>query len=445
MFGGFCNQGVGPARLPLVPSSLCPCSGAPTPWLRDEGARPTLHGILLTGNIRAKISAFTNDITVFGSRRRDILAVKKAVVRYEKVACAKVNFDKNKGFWLGSWRGSIPLPGSLRWSDGPVHILGMWFGPDLQLERNWLEVQAKVKAQVVAWLQRRLSLKGRAEVCAMYIFSLILYHLSVLPLPKDHRVALIQSLFKLLWKGWSLLVHRQVCYQRPRDWGLGMPDLEIHRLAERLAYLAQSLTRDAVWSLKVGVTFPDLRLYSKVEGRCRPRDEPPFVSECRRALRNLPRSSDLSWSRKELYWLLVSSASGPLVGQLGWSAEEICSQWNWAPGLGFLNNSEFSLTWRLAWNALALNNWACRACIADMPDCSRCGSGLEETALHAFYYCKRVHPFWSHVKEWTAHISPRELVLLDVGYVVDNVNPPFQGKKRVVFLVILAVARMVIW
>ena len=34
---------------------------------------------------------------------------------------------------------------------------------------------------------------------------------------------------------------------------------------------------------------------------------------------------------------------------------------------------------------------------------------------------------------------------LDVGYVVDNVSPPFQGEKRVVFLVILAVARIVIW
>ena len=36
-------------------------------------------------------------------------------------------------------------------------------------------------------------------------------------------------------------------------------------------------------------------------------------------------------------------------------------------------------------------------------------------------------------------------MLLDVGYVVDNVLPPFQGEKRMVFLTILAVARMVIW
>ena len=70
-----------------------------------------------------------------------------------------------------------------------------------------------------------------------------------------------------------------------------------------------------------------------------------------------------------------------------------------------------------------------------MPDCARCGSGLEETAELAFYYCKRVC-----LGEWTAHIKPKQLVLLDVGYVVDNLFPPFQGEKRVVFLAIFAVA-----
>ena len=83
--------------------------------------------------------------------------------------------------------------------------------------------------------------------------------------------------------------------------------------------------------------------------------------------------------------------------------------------------------------------------LADMPDCPRCGCDREETAEYAFYYCERVRPFWDHVGEWTARIEPKQLVLLDVGYVVDNVLPPFQGEKRVVFLAILAVARMVIW
>ena len=89
--------------------------------------------------------------------------------------------------------------------------------------------------------------------------------------------------------------------------------------------------------------------------------------------------------------------------------------------------------------------WTYKAVLADIPDCPRWGNGLEETAEHAFYYCERVRPFWNHVREWTARIEPKQFVLLDIGYVVDNVLPPFQGEKRVVFLAILAVARMVIW
>ena len=126
------------------------------------------------------------------------------------------------------------------------------------------------------------------------------------------------------------------------------------------------LIRGTVWGHKVRDVFP--RLTSK------PRDEAPFVREWRIALHNISWSSDLSRARKELYReLVVDSASDPLVERLDWSLGEICSQWNWAPGSSFLNNSEFSLTRRLSRNALALNDWAFRAWLKDMPDCLRCG------------------------------------------------------------------------
>ena len=47
----------------------------------------------------------------------------------------------------------------------------------------------------------------------------------------------------------------------------------------------------------------------------------------------------------------------------------------------------------LARLALPLNDCASRVCLADMPDCPRCGSGLEEMALHAFYNGERVRSF----------------------------------------------------
>ena len=173
--------------------------------------------------------------------------------------------------------------------------------------------------------------------------------------------------------------------------------------------------------------------------------ETPFVRESRKALRNLPGSSDLSQSRKEMYQeLVVGSTSNPHSERHGWTVEEVRSYWNWAPGSGFLKNSDFRLTWQLAQNTLPLLALNFRVGLADIPDCARSGSGLEETVEHAFY-CERVRPFWDHVGEWAARIEPKQLELFDVGYVVDNVLPAFQGDKRVVFLAILAVARMVIW
>ena len=94
---------------------------------------------------------------------------------------------------------------------------------------------------------------------------------------------------------------------------------------------------------------------------------------------------------------------------------------------------------------LSLRDLNFKASLTDIPDCPRCGSGLEETAEHSFSYWEWVRPFWDHVGEWTVRIEPKQLVLFDVGYVVDNVLPPFHVEKHVVFLAILAVARMVMW
>ena len=63
------------------------------------------------------------------------------------------------------------------------------------------------------------------------------------------------------------MVRRQVCIQRTRNGGLGMPDLESHWLAERLSYLGRSLTTDAVWRHKASRTFPLLKLVPKADGR----------------------------------------------------------------------------------------------------------------------------------------------------------------------------------
>ena len=192
------------------------------------------------------------------------------------------------------------------------------------------------------------------------------------------------------------MIRRQDCWQRPRNGCLSMPDLENHWFAERLAYLGRSLSKDTVWKRKVNNTFPPLKSDPKL------RSEAPFVRECRKALRNLPGLSELSRSRKELYReLVMSSALDPLVDRLVDGGGSLALE------LGVRFRLLEQLTWLLALNALPLFGLNYKAGSADIPDCSRCGSDLEVSAEHVFYYCERVHPFWNHIEEWTARLEPK--------------------------------------
>ena len=73
--------------------------------LWGERTKPSLHGVPFAGRLTARVSAFADDITVFVSLCLYIRAVKKAVGEYERIAGAKVNFDKSEGLRIGAWRG----------------------------------------------------------------------------------------------------------------------------------------------------------------------------------------------------------------------------------------------------------------------------------------------------------------------------------------------------
>ena len=431
---------------PLSPLLYCLALEPLLRRLRDRGRR----GVTLPGGARALNSAYADDVSVFVSSSEDITAVQQALGEYERITGAKINCDKSAGLRLGAWR-RLNLPGPFEWTDGPIKILGIWFGPDLQLELNWSEVQTKVEASVQTWLRRRLSLKGRAEACATYVFPMILYRLSILPLPAGRFIALERLLFTLLWKGWTKAkVNRKVCFQRIQDGGLGMPDLRSHKRAERLSFLARTIEYEPAWAHKVFSCFPLLGASLTAECRRRPRGESLFIHECRDALRGavgfLSRSSDLTrLVRRALYHALVEvGVEDPLWKRLDVTRQEGFFLFRWAPGSRYLTNYEFSLTWCLIRGVVRFNDWLYDKEYVDSPACARCNSGLEETAEHALFHCSKVHSLWQAVNGLTARIDANQLIQLDVCYVIFDFDPPLRGEKRLVFRAILATARMVI-
>ena len=253
---------------PLSPLLYVPALEPLLRGLRDWTTNPALRGVPFAGPLTARVSTFAEDITVFVSHRLDIKAVKKAISEYERIAGAKVNFDKSEGLRLGAWRGNNTLPGPFRWSDGPVRILG-------GVVRARPPTGAKLVGNTLAF--KEVVLKGQGGGVRRVRLPFDPLPIAVLPRPKARRLALQQSLSRLLWGGARPMVRRQVCIQRTRNGGQGMPDLESHWLAERLAYLGRSLTGDSMWRRKASQAFPHLKSHPKAEGRRRPLGETLFL------------------------------------------------------------------------------------------------------------------------------------------------------------------------
>lgn len=62
----------------------------------------------------------------------------------------------------------------------------------------------------------------------------------------------------------------------------------------------------------------------------------------------------------------------------------------------YLSNTKFSLTLRLVWNQLSLNDEVFKWGLVDLPDCQRCDLDLEETASYTFYNCPWAHLLWDY-------------------------------------------------
>lgn len=67
--------------------------------------RPILCGVGLSRKAEAKVSAYTDDISIFVSCQSDIKVVQKLLEQYERVVGAKINHNKSSGLQLGSWKG----------------------------------------------------------------------------------------------------------------------------------------------------------------------------------------------------------------------------------------------------------------------------------------------------------------------------------------------------
>ena len=106
--------------------------------------------------------------------------------------------------WIGSFRGKIGEPFSIKWPKTPIKALGVYFAYDQKLlkEKNFIERLDSIKNLINIWSSRGLSLYGKLTIIKSFLISKIVYVCSILPtLPKEVVSELNRLPFKFLWNG----------------------------------------------------------------------------------------------------------------------------------------------------------------------------------------------------------------------------------------------------
>ena len=274
-------------------------------------------------------------------------------------------------------------------------------------------------------------------MCCSHIYSLVVYRLSVLPIPCIILFKLERILFQFVWAKRFPLVQREICYLHPSEGSLGMPNVE----TRRHTFLDRMCSRDTTKQ-----SFPSLR---SVHSADREAHRLPRC-KCQHALKVLSRlqtglSDSQPFLSRALYHCLVrGAAKDGLSGELGVTEAEDRLLWPWAPIMRCLNNDEASLIWLVIRNALWVGKKLFSAQQVISPKCGRCGD-LEETIDHAFFHCPVVQPLCKVLDGYMVCILNGKFFVLEASSVCSNVVPKLNRQEHYVFLCLLCIMRVVIW
>ena len=102
--------------------------------------------------------------------------------------------------WIGALKNNKNKPFSIKWSNGPINALDVFYTYDskLLMETYFIENLDKIKKLLNLWSSRGLSLHGRVTIIKSLVIPKFVYVSSLIPSPKEVVKDLNRMLFKFL-------------------------------------------------------------------------------------------------------------------------------------------------------------------------------------------------------------------------------------------------------
>ena len=85
---------------------------------------------------------------------------------FKNISGLNINSSETEGIWIGSFRGKMEEPFSIKWPKTLIKALGVYFtyDPKLLKEKNFVERLDGIKKLITIWSSRGLSLNGKVTI-----------------------------------------------------------------------------------------------------------------------------------------------------------------------------------------------------------------------------------------------------------------------------------------
>ena len=224
---------------------------------------------IIVGNTEIKISQLADDTTLFISDFQSIKITFDFLDAFHIISGLKLNRDKTVAKCIGSLTNKEVVNNqNLNWVDGPIKTLGIAISDD-PTEIMELNFKSRLKLFdniLCMWHCRGLSIKGKVTILKSLALPILVYPISVLPVP-DELVKLVDSMIvDFIWGQKRPKIKKDVIIQNIDDGGIKVPSFCHIVEANKLSWIRRIISEsDAKWKSVLRELAKPLSLLHLVE------------------------------------------------------------------------------------------------------------------------------------------------------------------------------------
>ena len=207
-------------------------------WRNDR-----IKGIQV-GKVNILLAMFADDLSIFIPNKQAIWNEIRYIIAYfEHISGLKVNYEKSRVYRMGSLgkaKAQMYSLNKLKWTSGPVYMLGVYIDPDDEemRKRNFEESIVQAESILQIWRLRGLSLIGKILVYNSLVASLFVYRLAVVDyIDPVLSNKLNRILREFLWEGKKSKITLRTLHGNREDRGLGLVNLKTRSDAMKMKWV----------------------------------------------------------------------------------------------------------------------------------------------------------------------------------------------------------------